>query len=870
MDAAEAAARRRAASGRREKALNACLLFTNVFYIATAIAILSIGMAVLQEHVDDLKANVFNDYEVLGKPQPTPCSLPTPDAMRLLQSLGAVPDGGLEASVLEPDYVSWIASIRDNMCFRKIIGVPNPSFGASDALCGNGSSGAYADSADYAEELLALSGILDDASFSPVDADLAASDLRAKLDIFNSRACLTKREAGVDPFYQQLRSYGDLKVRAMRAYLAAMPSFFHYAQVQTTCWHSAVADPFTTLCMHACHVEAELGRAAGDLRFLVRDGDPYNPRMPEWADGVPLELPKVLYRLLALSVVGHYDRYYNEGRCFRNADSGGAPYSNASSFCAAVLSTAELHEDVSDPADPMGSYGAQQQVVHDDYGCARGSSPPPPAPPNTHAAADAHAPDDDLAALYHAVCASTLEYGLFEQGRLFGIQDPTGPFVVDNRGAPDALALLFGSVVYDLLYVHQNVGERFKEPKARLELYMAYRLAGTAVWGTLAAAVCGYMLFRAIVPTLVVATRCLGLKGLDGRPVTLRRPQADVPVYLAVFSTLLAGYWMVYIDPATQSHYPRTTDCSEFLGSDTQISTSVYVTTWSKRRFDRAGEQQLGILLWVLAFLFAFHQTVGKFCTDRTRVEDARDARDARDGAPPEPPKWADNDRRLFWIIFLFNVVNVVAFAGTASSTGREWYDDAAFPMDTTEKGDLLARDCIGTIYAAFWAGATVAVVRQQWAVFMLPLKAKILWAATVVLLAWMPALQSDVLFNEEWTGYFDSENKYVGRRAQIVVSIANGVVGTTGVLILLQCARRRAKRAKAKIQAAAAAAAAATAKKRRRNAVTASSHFSVNFTDAQLLLGDDGAGFTMGPEEPLLFGRLKQKTPRYMPMLGL
>ena len=633
-EAAAAAARRRAASGRREKALNACLLFTNVFYIATAIAILSIGMAVLQEHVDDLKANVFNDYEVLGKPQPTPCSLPTPDAMRLLQSLGAVPDGGLEASVLEPDYISWIASIRDNMCFRKIIGVPNPSFGASDALCGNGSSGAYADSADYAEELLALSGILDDASFSPVDADLAASDLSVKLELFNSRACLTKREAGVDPFYQQLRSYGDLKVRAMRAYLAAMPSFFHYAQVQTTCWHSAVADPFTTLCMHACHVEAELGRAAGDLRFLVRDGDAYNPRMPEWADGVPLELPKVLYRLLALSVVGHYDRYYNEGRCFRNADSGGAPYSNASSFCAAVLSTAELHEAVSDPADPMGSYGAQQQVVHDDYGCARGSSPPPPAPPNTHAAADAHAPDDDLAALYHAVCASTLEYGLFEQGRLFGIQDPTGPFVVDNRGAPDALALLFGSVIYDLLYVHQNVGERFKEPKARLELYMAYRLAGTAVWGTLAAAVCGYMLFRAIVPTLVVATRCLGLKGLDGRPVTLRRPQADVPVYLAIFSTLLAGYWMIYIDPATQSHYPRTTDCSEFLGSDTQISTSVYVTTWSKRRFDRAGEQQLGILLWVLAFLFAFHQTVGKFCTDRTR-DAPRDARDARDALRP-------------------------------------------------------------------------------------------------------------------------------------------------------------------------------------------------------------------------------------------
>ena len=242
---------------------------------------------------------------------------------------------------------------------------------------------------------------------------------------------------------------------------------------------------------------------------------------------------------------------------------------------------------------------------------------------------------------------------------------------------------------------------------------------------------------------------------------------------------------------------------------------------------------------------------------------DARDARDARDGAP-ELPKWAPNDKRLFWIIFLFNVVNVVAFAGTASSTGREWYDDAAFPMDTTYKGDLLARDCIGTIYAAFWAGATVAVVRQQWAVFMLPLKAKILWAATVVLLAWMPALQSDVLFNEEWTGYFDSENKYVGRRAQIVVSIANGVVGTTGVLILLQCARRRAKRAKAKIQIAPAAAAAAT-KKKRRGAVTASSHFSVNFTDAQLLLGDDGAGFTMGPEEPLLFGKA-----RYMPMLGL
>lgn len=869
---------------------NYCLLFTNVFYIASAIAILIIGTMVLQEHVDDLKANVFASFAT----EPTPCSLPTPDAMRLFQAFGKVPDGGLAAATQAPDYDKWISSMRESMCFRTIVGVDDPVFGtAGSCKAADGASGIYADSATYAEELLALSAILEDSTFGPTDTELAAADLSSKLEIFNTRACLTTtNDDGVSPFYHQTRAYGDIKVRAMRAYVTAMPSFHHYEQVRETCWTDSTDDPFTTICKHACHVQAELTRAAADLKFLVRDGATLTApvSLPEEVGqaGTPLELAKVLYRLMALSVVGHYDRYYNKGMCFKNVDTGNAAYASPLEFCDAVLSSATaFHAEVSNLADPMGEYGSQQQNIHNSYGCTReqAPNPPPPAPPKYHAA---RATPADINALYDTVCANTLQYGLFEQGRLFGIQDPTGPFVVDNRGDRDPISFLFGKVIYDALYVNKQDAGQFREPKARLELYMGYRLAGTTVWGTLTASLTGYFLWRAVFPSIVFVTRLVGIKGTDGVLIKLMRPDAEYPVWIAVLFALVAAYWMTFVDPATQSHYPRTTDCSDFLGTDSQISTSAYVTTWSKRRFDRNGEQELGILLVVFAAIFGFQQIIGRKCVN---PEERR-----RNISP-----LASRDlTSAFWIVFLINFVNVIVFAATAGATGGRWYDDAVTPIDTTSMTDLLTRDCIATVYAGFWAGSTVAVVRQRWAVIKLAAGAKLLWAVTAALLSWMPVIQSDVLFEAEWDGYFAGKKAFAGRTSQIVMSIINGTISTLAIVGLLldeykmtapsqketkgtdtyrdriarflKATRSNANRAAADAAALAsrygnlAIAGGGTI----QNADDASNigQFSFKFTDAQLGVGDETGYTTALPPAPLFDGRRRKDQVQYIPML--
>lgn len=749
---------------------NVCLLATNLFYIAVSLAVVSIGTIVIREHVDDLEDNIFYAYED-GKTAPTPCALPTPDSMRLLQALGTLPHAGITAALLAPEYGTWVGSIRDNMCFRRVVGRDDPVFSSGGGGSCEAGSTTYSDTTPHAEALLALSGILGTSAFEPDEDDFAAgaAGLTAKLAEFDKKTCLTStHEDGTRPYYDQKDRYGDIKVRAMRTYLTAMPSFHHYQQQRDTCWTKGT-DPFNTDCKHACHIAEELTAAAADVRFMVKNFDTEEPAV----DLPSVVFSDVLYRLLALAVVGHYDRVSNEGKCFKNNDpSTSLPYATALAFCQAVLDagTPTLHTDASGAtsyADPLSHYAQQQTDVAENFGCEEEDATVEARHFTDRASAA------DVAAVYDTVCANTLEFGLFEQGRLFGIQDPTGPFVVDARGKLDVLGL--GHLFAQILYLNvQDEDSHFTEPKARLELYMAYRLAGTAIWGTLAAAITGYFFWRAVFPAVVFTTRYFGFRQSDGAVIKLMRPEAEQPLWIAFGFTLLLGYWMVEVDPATQSHYPITTDCSKFLGKDDLVSPSVYVNTWGKRRFDRNGEQELGLLLWVFAGIVAFQQYVGRRCVPK-------DVRNANISPLAErAPSVA------FWIIYLTNVVNIIVFAAATAHAGGKWLEKAAVGKDTTALVDILVRDCFATFYAGFWAGSTVAVVRQRWAVFKLPWGFKFLWAAIAILLAWMPVLQCSVLFEAEWQGYFAGDSDYRSRAGQAGYAIANGVVSTVLIAALL------------------------------------------------------------------------------------
>ena len=66
-------------------------------------------------------------------------------------------------------------------------------------------------------------------------------------------------------------------------------------------------DPFDSMCKHSCHLRKELKAAADAAGLMYTTGD-----IPAGTT-----FTKQLYRLLALSLAGYYDRYHNNGECFR-------------------------------------------------------------------------------------------------------------------------------------------------------------------------------------------------------------------------------------------------------------------------------------------------------------------------------------------------------------------------------------------------------------------------------------------------------------------------------------------------------------------------------------------------------------------------
>ena len=303
-------------------------------------------------------------------------------------------------------------------------------------------------------------------------------------------------------------------------------------------------------------------------------------------------------------------------------------------LCNAVVGSIGTVGAIPPGADPIQHYAEQQTKITDLVSCPIWSAPPPPppTPPITRI------PDAELmlgytstnagtaSSAWEKVCAATLQYGLFEQGRLFGIPDPTGQFVVDNR-ADQALHFIAGWI-YNGLYINpwKNAGDVVADPKARLEVYMAYRLASTTIWGMLVANVCGFLLARAVIPLGVYVLRIFQVRAQGNSAIVLMRPRADVPLYVTLVVTVVVVYWLIWIDPATQSHYPVTTQCDEYRARRARPH-GAFVTTWGKRRFDRLGEYIIGYLLLITLAVCAFQQLIG-----RNFVSKARRARNSAAG----------------------------------------------------------------------------------------------------------------------------------------------------------------------------------------------------------------------------------------------
>ena len=435
---------------------NIVLLFTNILYIFLTLTVLGLGLTILGEHADDFTRNSFETW--LGEREPTPCGMPTPDGMKLLEAFGSVGGGGLSSVTLEPDYQKWMLKIDRAICSKTIAGIDI----RDDAYAGYIDQ--YGALVPNANALTALSYILDEPSILPNKQEVDAGDLTTKAELFSTLACLTEKEDDLEPFYpsQQMDSYGDLKIRIGRAYVAAMPAFARYEADKATCSEAdGTKSPFDSFCKHATFIKAELTEAVKDASEMLT-GTRIESSNPNAAVKGSTTFVQMAYRLMALSVAGYHDRHLNEGRCFKNDEA-----DSAMDFCHHVTnvlpnSALASHNDPDYPNGGLAAYSAQNTIVEERSTCIHDSGLPPPPPPTPPifdisqsekvVGYDVETNNAGIRAIpWVEACAATLRYGLYEQGRLFGIQDIFSPFVIDNR--VDRTGHFLATWIYNALYV---------------------------------------------------------------------------------------------------------------------------------------------------------------------------------------------------------------------------------------------------------------------------------------------------------------------------------------------------------------------------------------------------------------------------------
>lgn len=732
---------------------NLFLLVTNLLYIGLTLAILVLTLLVVDEHVADLKRNEFSQHlDANGATKVyKPCGVPTPDAMYLLQAVGAVPASGYDGAMLEPDYQEWMNSVNRALCTTVVPGSELPS-----TSCNADTVSGY-DNINGVEELLAFGYLIGDGSFTPTKADLDAinsnTTIEAKVETFERLACLeNKNGAGEAPFYSKhLReSYGDLKTRVARAYIAAMPAFALYEHRKGGLPLDGKKNPFggQSDCKHSCHIKNELQSAASDQHYMHN---------ADFSKKVETPFHKQLYRLLALSLAGYVDRKENNGKSFLNTGD-----DDPLDFCNEFMSNSS---EMVTGKFAMNNYSDQDQNIVTVSQCGTGIRSADPLFVRNHG-------DDEKRVATHT-CAATLQYGLFEQGRLFGIPDVIRPFVVDQR--VDRNLHFIAKWIYDAMYTEplKQAKELMSDPKANLELYIAYRLSSTSIWAILVANVAGYMIVRALAPTAIWVLKMVGItttkvlvKATESYPIIyeeiqLVRPVLGLPVFLTQVVNVLAIYWILWLDPATQSHYYVTPTCEDWQGLGVHVPSGAFGTTWGKRRFSRFGEHLIGTLMGLTLGLVLLTYAIGRSFVSATVVKEKEKV---DEGVTARLDKVA-------LVMISFALVIQILFITQSIVTGDAWWEAVKASDRDPKLLETFTKDVQMSIWAAFWTSVSISLYRQKWAISNLNFLIQGAWMAACLLLVWMPALQSQVLLKKELEVAF-SDGKGTADTRRLIVYI--------------------------------------------------------------------------------------------------
>jgi hypothetical protein len=659
-------------------------------------------------HVDSFHANSVR-FVV------DPCGLPTPDPRAMLLALGLQrADWSMLAGA---DYGGWVERMEDALCNSQA-----PSMGAQIAPPPS----------------------------PPVDAPPPAASPNCGENAVVALARLTKRaefdtEVAFTSWLCDLHSapFGDVPVRIVRAYYAFMPAFVHY---HTHCKDEQDVDPLLGReCTHLCSVRDALEAANGDAPLLIDSQQVHST--------TTTAVSNMLHRLLALSVVGYHDRR-NRGACFSNLEimkTGDSPVTSEGSS-QAVCET--IYSDDGDgfdtPQSPIDRYRTLQEAVHTTHGCGTPKAPLAPIVATDYEAVS-NTTTTSKRETHIGTCVALLQYGAFDTTRLFGASDPVGEFVVNARDSGNFIRRVESAVVESLfLDPVRDHGAKFADATKRLQLYAAYKVAATAIWGTAAMAVVGFFAARAIVPgTLVLVNMARNTN--SGLP---DRPPPDVFVLVALGVALLTSVWVVFLEASVQIVHPSQPTCThDWYGSKEQVYSAAFESSWGVHTFGGAPEAKVALCLVGIVAMAAFHEAIVRALLPK----------------PPAAPPPRRNEVAVLVMTTLLSAASVGLFAAQSGETGKEWRDEllTGSLAQQKKKGREFTNDLTVALYSALFVGAALGTIRQRWCLRN-PLP-KAIWFVAPIVLLWVPWMHASSLLETELDDAFDAE-----RGTRYVLSIIN------------------------------------------------------------------------------------------------
>ena len=910
--------------------MNRCMLFSNVLVV-----VLTVTAGVLTiEQFDRAEATFLEASKILPESLPNPCAISTPDIYYLFQGLGLA-DTSIMHTVARS---TWMERTEHALCHASYSGVD---------------VGTTAPAYDYAKRAQTLAALLRNKHLRPpasfqtyLNTQNTASGgtstigdhLWARQSEKNvvEALCNISHDDHGDNLNGEFNSklYGDMVERVSRAYLNAMPAFYKLATSGTHPEPLQRAAPFNweRSCMEDKHpfadgvvstnecpwvetIRRELAAAGTTAQSALVVGHHTTAARSDDAaqlsDGATVDNPEqdiggfykesmprvdaMLYRLLALTVVAHYDRKHNQGACFTFPESGGI---SAGEMCKDIYAAAGATNALNTPAVtisdfPSARFPTMDNIVNYDidsstqvsymrknnlnahfqsrmaamiplahrqdpetagmantfedyeyepnaagdprvYGgdarpqartCHMGEkdhldfSPPPPAPdwdfrispppPGTGALPPSPSMPwgESHVSLKDAVvgaCTENMQWGLFDQARLFGLPDTVQPFVLDPRD-PTGYAFKWVWETFENDYYTNVVEDKEKENDAVLQLryYTGFQIAAIGLWTTLFASVLGFFASFAATPLLVMILYRLpggcNLKTANGVvPMTVRPTLVKDYVFIVVsLFGLFVWFWLAFVSPTAPPHYPISAECAEFHGSSARAHGGSFVTssvdeTESILINKRApGSILLFLVIWawfyelVLANCYAYFEAAYNTVKEFTMTAGKYDRYNA--GATATA--------------ILLAAGCIGAAVGSAVIQGNYWKDVADESSAKVEEAEAewLSIEVRMVPITAFLQAVGVGVMSQRYVYRRLPIEVMfffyVLAGALFVLPFWVRYVL--MLDGNHWATLFAGD-KRTDQEALFYIGLVFGLIATSLVILamLFMCQQKKAVQA--------------------------------------------------------------------------